>query len=183
MSLLIRSILLGSFLLLTGCGTFSGSSPQAPEQLQLLPPKSGPSEVLIKQKVTMDVEGQRRQFLAVLKLQQEKTQMVALLPTGQQVLLLSYDGEELKQESFLEVDVPGREILAMMQFALWPEDTVLQFYSPELGWLVNMDQRHRQMDNVEGTLIEVTFQKDGLVLQNHVRNYKVLIETLEAQHL
>lgn len=183
MSLLSRSLILGLFLVLTGCGVFSDNALQVPKQLQLLPPAQGPDETLLKQKVTMKAGEEERQFLAVLRLRRDKTQLVALLPTGQQILQLSYDGKDLDQNSLLGVDVPGRDILSMMQFALWPERTVFQFYPSSSGWALQMDESHRQVDNAEGPLLAVTFQKNGLTLENYVGKYKVQIETLEAQSL
>lgn len=181
--MLSRSLIVGWLLVLTGCGVVSEHVPQVPKQLQLLPPAQGPDETLLKQKVTMKAAGEKRQFIAVLRLKRDATQLVALLPTGQQILQLSYDGKDLDQDSLLGVDVPGREILAMMQFALWPEQTIFQFYPSDLGWLLQMDDAHRQVENAEGPLLEVTYQKNKLTLENYVGNYKVQIETLEAQSL
>lgn len=168
---------------LAGCSIFTPNTQPILEELYLLPPQYGPEEVLLKQKVTMEAAGKQRQFLAVLKLDRAKTQMIALLPTGQQILVLTYDGQSLKQESHLEVDVPGKEILAMMQLALWPEETLSRYYHSSLGWSINIDQQHRLLNNTEGTLVEVVFREHGLELKNRLRNYRVRIETLEEQYL
>jgi hypothetical protein len=170
------------FLCLSGCQMLSSGAPVS-VALKLLPPAQGPSPVLLKQVVTLEAKGQRRQFLVVARLQATGVEMVALMPTGQRLMTLSYDGEELRQQQLSSIPLPGEDILAILQFSLWPEASVKQHYSENDGWLIMVKPDKRQLLKSSQLLLEVDYEEQQLVVEQYVGNYRVLIKTLERTAL
>jgi len=171
-----------------GCSSLAQQTEKMEQQssaqiLKLLPPEQGPSPVLLKQAVTMEMSGSQHQFIAIIRLELEQVQMMALLPTGQQLFLLEYDGKNLSQDNYSSVEIPGKEILTIMQFALWPESSVRQNYSEKEGWDLEFDSDQRWLKNSTETFLEVKFEKDDLIVVNHQHHYKILIQTLEKKML
>lgn len=169
-------------LVLFGCSTFQSPRPQT-VQLKLLPPAEGPEETLLKQKVTMQSAGLEQQFVAVLRLQHDRLKLAALLPTGQQLFFLEYDGEVLIQKNTSSVDVPDRDILAIMQFALWPSSSVQQHYRREDDWVVGITAEQRTLLTSSGELLEVTYQGGSVVIVNHLHGYRLTVQPLENKNL
>jgi len=159
------------------------SGPPVPVALKLLPPAQGPAPVLLKQVVTLEAKGQRRQFLVVARLQPTGVDMVALLPTGQRLMTLAYDGEELTQQQLSSIPLPGEDILAILQFSLWPVTSINQHYSVKDGWLATIEAGKRQLLKNSKLLLEVDYQEQQLVVDNYIGNYRVLIKTLETESL
>jgi len=179
----VRTIAACLFVLfLMGCSTANHKELE-PERFQLLPPAEGPGAMLLKQRVTMEAWGQQRQFLAVMRLNDTRIQMVALLPTGQQLLSLDYDGKNLTQENLPSINIPGEDILALIQFALWPEHSVIQHYPKEEGWRLELGSQERTLLNTAGALLKVSYHENDLVLDNYLRDYRVNIHTLEKTDL
>ena len=87
--------------LLAGCASQPSTRPQSPS-LNLLPPAEGVESVLLKQKVTMLAAQGQQQFLAVARFDRQNLKLVVLLPSGQRLLTLDYDGEKLRQQN----DIP-----------------------------------------------------------------------------
>lgn len=176
-------VLLCLFLLcLGGCQSLS-LNPAPPVQLKLLPPTEGPAASLLEQVVTLEAKGQQRQFLVVTKIQQARVDMVALLPTGQRLLTLQYDGQQLAQQQLGVMELPGEDILAMLQFALWPVTSVKRHYTQQQGWVVLANSQTRVLRHQADTVLEVFYQQQGLVVENHSGNYRVEIRTLENKAL
>ncbi len=179
---------------LTGCSSMGLSSSDrlakpSPEEspasarLTLLPPAEGPDAVLLTQKVTLEAWGQQRQFLVVTRLLPGQTQLVALLPTGQQLLSLVYDGDVLSQQTLPSVDIPGEEILAILQFALWPQVSVRAHYPSSAGWQVVASDERRALLTPAGVRLDVSYLSDGLKVNNYQSDYRVWIQTLERKVL
>ncbi|MBY4676119.1 DUF3261 domain-containing protein [Marinobacterium sp. CAU 1594] len=131
----------------------------------------------------MEAWGQQYQFLAVTRLEAGRSQLVALLPTGQPLLSLDYDGKALKQENLSSMDIRGEDILSIMQFALWPEISISLNYPPEEGWQVEMKPQERVLLNDSGAVLKVRYEKKGMTVENYLRNYRVEIQTLEKTEL
>ncbi len=160
-----------------------------PLVLKLLPPSQGPSAVLLKQVVTLEAKGQQRQFLVVSRLQPTAVDMVALMPTGQRLMTLTYDGETLQQQQLTPIPLPGEDILAILQFSLWPKASVKQHYAENAGWFVMIEADKRQLMKNAKLLLEVSYSRSGqqtdeqLIVENFIGNYRVLIKTLERTAL
>ncbi len=169
-------------LCLCGC---SFSSPPRTEtaQLNLLPPAEGPVNSLLKQKITMESQSLNQQFIAVLRLQSDRLKMVALLPTGQQLFFLEYDGKELIQKNTSSIDIPGKDILAIMQFALWPPGSIQQHYTREDGWFVHISPEQRSLLTGSGVLLKVSYQADVVIIVNQLHDYRLRVQPLENKSL
>lgn len=169
---------------LTGCQILPNVA--APATLKLLPPAQGPAPVVLKQVVTLEAKGKQRQFLVVTKLRPELLEMVALMPTGQRLMTLSYDGQRVQQQQLTSVALPGEDILAILQFSLWPMDSLKQHYLQQNGWQINDSYTKRQLLKDSQLLLEVFYQtadKQQLLVENYMSNYRVLIKTLESKAL
>ncbi len=172
-------------LLLTGCSLFSVTS-QPAKQLLLLSPKEGPSAVLLKQKVTMEARGEQHQFLVVIRIEHDQLKLRALLPTGQPLLSLDYDGYSLQQSNTSSLVLPSEEILAMMQFALWPEKAIEKAYRMENGWQLELssEQRLLFMSMATEKVVSVNYlSNDEMIIENYDHQYRVIIKTLGTMEL
>lgn len=169
-------------LLLFGCST-QRLGQSEPIVLKLLPPAEGPVSVLLKQKITLQAEGRQQQFLTVLRFDQQRLQLVALLPTGQQILSLDYDGELLVKEVFTPVDFPGREILAIIQFAMWPEHSIKAHYLEKDGWQVEIVPNQRILLSDSAAVLKITYRPAELSVDNYLKGYRVIVNTLERTNL
>ncbi len=169
-------------LVLAACSANRLLAPE-PESLNLLPPAELPDAVLIKQKITLQAGGDQQQYLAVARFDRQRLKMVVLLPTGQQLLSLEYDGNNLTQEKFIPVDLPGREILAMIQFAMWPLQSIETHYSENEGWRVETTPDSRILLTASGAVLRITYQPGELSVDNYLHGYRVIVNTLENTEL
>ena len=154
-----------------------------PRELLVLPPQELGESLLLKQKVTMVADQRSQQFLAVARFEPRRLRMVALLPSGQRLLSLDYDGVTLRQERSADVDLPGREILAVMQFALWPPDSVKRHYRESDGWRVELSGRQRRLLTEFGIALNIAYLPRVLHIDNYFKEYRVIVETLEKTEL
>ena len=168
--------------LLTACASRPPRPPE-PRLLELLPPGEIAAEVLFKQKLTFAARGHEQQFLGVARLERERVVLVLLLPGGQALLTLDYDGRRLEQENRSSVDLPGREILASLQFALWPEDSLRRHYTVESGWRLQLAGARRTLLTASGAVLKITRNADDLVVDNRLHDYSVTVRTLEKAEL
>lgn len=162
------------------------SRPPAPTtgaDLLLLPPRDLTTELLLTQKLTLQANGRERQFLAVVRLERKRVKLVVMAPAGQQLLLLDYDGETLLQHNGVADGIPGREILASLQFALWPEDSIRREYRKIDGWQVEIDKLGRSLLTRSGAVLIIRRDPGIVSLENLWSKYRVLIETLERAEL
>lgn len=179
---LSRLIVYSVVLLLSACSLFSkvdGSN----RELMLLPPAEGPDPSVLKQVITLKASGEETSFLVVSKLELEKLGLVALLPTGQSLLTLDYDGLNLAQQVFAEISLPSEEMLAIMQFALWPELSVKQHYSRAAGWVVTIDSEQRTLSAATEKVLTIRYKEDTVLIQHHSHQYEVLVKTIEKNLL
>ena len=167
---------------ISGCSVSQSLRPQTVE-LILLPPGEGPEEALLKQIVTMQSAGLDQQFVAVLRLQRDRLKLAALTPPGQQIFYLEYDGELLIQENTSSIDAPGRDILAIMQFALWPSSSVQQHYSRADDWFLDINAEQRTLLTGTDKILEVTYHNGSVVIVNHLHDYRLTVQPLENKGL
>lgn len=179
-SLKISTLLL--LFMLAACSSRQLVPPEPPE-LVLLPPAEITQELLLKQKITFESGDRRQQFLVVARFQRPRLKLVLLLPAGQPLLTLDYDGQNLVQENQSNVALPGREILASMQFALWPETSLTRHYPPEAGWQVEIAGHDRSLLTASGVVLKISRKSETLLLDNHLHDYRVIIQTLEQREL
>jgi len=188
--------LLSVLLVISGCSSFSKQIQPAGEDsaekplsiglktaFKLLPPEQGPAPVLLKQIVTMEARGDQDRFIGVVRIGKERVQMVGLLPTGQQLFSLDYGGKTLTQENSSYADIPGQEILTIMQFALWPESSIRQHYPENSGWDSDFSPSQRTLEKNGQELLDVKYFGDELVIRNHLGHYRILIKILEKIEL
>ncbi len=168
--------------LLSSCSAQQAMLP-TPGELRLLPPAEGNAEVLLKQKVTMLAGQREQQFLTVARFDRRHLKLVVLLPSGQRLLTLDYDGEELRQQKDLAIDLPGREILAIMQFANWPETSLRRHYLEADGWRVQVTPAERRLLTDSGVALSIGYRPREWLIHNHQKNYRVIVETLEKTEL
>jgi hypothetical protein len=171
-----------ALLFAAGCSAQQQAA-RAPTELQLLPPAEGMTPVLLKQKLTLQARQRQQQFLAVARFERQRLRLVVLLPSGQRLLTLDYDGDELVQESFSAFDLPGREILAIMQFASWPEVSLRAHYRERDGWRVQTSPDERRLLTDSGTALTIAYKPGQLIIDNDLKEYRVIVQTLERTEL
>ncbi len=165
---------------------FSCSAQQinsARPELKLLPPDEGSLAVLLQQKVILQSGENRQQFLLVARFEKHRLKMVLLSPTGQLLLMLNYDGDELVQHTQSSIDVPGKEILAIIQFAMWPGQSIKDHYPEENGWRVEISPKERILLTATGVILKISFDDEVLKIDNYLHNYRVFVYTLEKTAL
>ncbi len=169
-------------LLLNGCS--SGMvKPSLPKNLQLLPPSQGPGAWLLKQKVTMEARGELHRFLIVTRLESEQIRSVMLLPEGQPLISLVYDGENLIHKN--RTDIGNSHSGDFGYYAVLTLAGVFnQRALPDGGWMDPVAiATAKTLGTSDRLFLEVNFRAGGLVVDNHLHNYKIIIETLEKQIL
>lgn len=168
-------------LLLAGCSGLG--TVERPAEMLLLKPAEGPAPVLLTQRVTLRSWGQEKQFIAIGRFTYEQTKLVALLPTGQQLLYLEFDGEKLEQRMVPSIELPGKDILAIIQFSLWPSDAVQNSYPGEQGWSIDITDRRRELTHNDELWLDVSYDEHQINIYNYRAKYRVLIETIEQKDL
>lgn len=184
MSFPIRSLLWLSVILLYACsaGHISERDLKQPEpvKLKLLPPSQGPVGLLLKQKITMIYDDQFQVFLVVSRFEERRVRAVILLPSGQKLLSMTYDGDQLIVEGVGADQLPGEEIMAMMQFSLWTESSIKQHYPVAESWQLDVSAQQRLLKKESNLLIKVEYMGSQTDITNYQHQYKVVVETLEA---
>jgi hypothetical protein len=173
-----QALTLLAALLLAGCSASRMATPPVVE-LALLPPSEGPAPVLLKQKITLLAGQRQQQFLAVVRFERDRIELVVLLPGGQRLLTLDYDGEELLQESIASIDLKGRDILAIMQFSSWPEASLRAHYPERDGWQVLVSPGERQLLTDSGPALTIVYRAAEMQIDNLLMEYRVIVNTLE----
>jgi len=138
---------------------------------------------VLKQVVTVKGNGEETSFIVVSKLEPEKLELVALLPTGQSLLTLEYDGLNLAQQVFAEISLPSEEMLAIMQLALWPEPSIKQHYLRDAGWLVTIGSEQRTLSTLTEKILTIRYQQQTVLIEHHLHQYKVVVRTIEKKLL
>lgn len=149
------------------------------DSLALLPPAEGATEVLLKQKITIQTREKQQQFLTVARFEKHQLKLVVLSSSGQQLLLLDYDGEALIQKTLSPALDSGEEILAIMQFSMWPLQSIKRHYSEQRGWLVEVTPAKRTLSTATGLALKIDYQGNKILVDNYLRDYRVIVDTLE----
>ena len=91
--------------------------------------------------------------------------------------------EKLLQEDYAPIELPGREILAIIQFATWPEYSITAHYPEKEGWLVETSIDQRILLTASGAVLKISYQPGELSIDNYLQGYRVLVDTLERTEL
>jgi len=150
----------------------------------LVPPQEGPNQAIFKQTLKLIADDHERELIAVLKLTSSHIRLRALLPTGQLLYSLDYDGSALTQKNLSPMPLPAEQILSMIQFALWPLDSLKHHYRGEQGWQIKHAHEMRTLAYLGEKKLTVHYLPNrDMLLENHASQYKVNIETLEYRPL
>lgn len=176
----VIACLLLSLVILNGCSLnpFKGQSQQP---LLLLSPAMGPEPTLLKQKLTFTTSGKQQQFLVLSDIKPDKFKVLVLMPTGMTLLKMSYDGNDFTQQNLTDIDIPAEQIMAEIQFALWPEKSLLESYSAEAGWNLQLDNTARSLYENKSLRLKVQYTNDAILIDNHRDRYQVKIQLLNAE--
>ena len=169
-------------LLISAC-LVQPSSSQSFADWRLLPPAEGPPPRLSKQRVTLLADQREQQFMLVSRFDHERLKLVVLLPGGARLLTLEYDGTELTQQSFSGFELPAEEILALLQFASWPPDSLTRHYPEAQGFRVIATADERRLLTESDSLLTIGIHPAGLQIDNHPKEYRVIVQTLEVTDL
>lgn len=134
-SLPMRFLALPLIVLLAGCG--SERCPTLPGGVNycLRSPASGPSFSVLQQVVIGEGE-QQETLLVQIENGPERLALVGLTPLGQTVLTLTWDGKHIAAKGPFGVQphVNPAVLVAVLQFALWPQDAVRAGLSGNVAW-------------------------------------------------
>jgi hypothetical protein len=182
MSVAMRFIFWSILAWLYGCNLGPVSEPE-PIRLKLLPPAEGPVATLLKQKVTLDFREQKQTWLVVSRFEATSVRSVVLLASGQKLLSMAYNGDRLEIEGVAAEKIPGEEILAMMQFSLWPESSITEHYAASLGWQLEISTHQRLLKNDSGPVLKVSYMGSETNIRNYLQDYHVIVELLGKTEL
>ena len=173
---------LAALLFLFNCSAQQYNSPTA-KDLKLLPPAELSAAVLLKQKLSLQSGEKQQHFLLVARLEPQRSKLVVLSPTAQRLLTLDYDGEELIQQTPSSIDVPGKDILSIIQFAMWPGQSIKKHYPEKAGWLVEISPEKRVLSTSSGMILKIDYEGEKLIIENYIHDYRVIVESLEKMEL
>lgn len=179
----LKFLLVGFFLLLYACSAKRAPPPEDLPELVLLSPTDITHELVLRQAAIFETSGEQQAFIAITRIEFGRVRMALLLPTGQSMLDLDYNGIELFQQDFSGRDLPGRDILASLQFALWPEASLQKHYRQLHGWRLKLTEDSRSLLTDAGVLLRIDRSNQGLIVNNYLHQYRVSIQTLKASEL
>lgn len=176
----VIAYLLLSLVILSGCSLnpFKGQSQQP---LLLLSPAMGPAPTLLKQKLTFTVAGKQQQFMVLSDIKPNRFKVLVLMPTGVTLLKMSYDGNDFSQQNLTDIDIPAEQIMAEIQFALWPQKSLLESYSAEAGWNLQLDNTARSLYENNTLRLQVEYTAEAIMIENRRDRYQVKIQLLNAE--
>jgi len=164
-------------IMVSGCAAFITKQDKR-EEFFLLPITMGPENFVYKQHITLKKHLQQHDFIAVTKLDNVSLSVVVLLPSGQKVFSAFYDGQHFTQSSQAAPDIPIQEIVSIMQFALWPRQSLETAYPLAQGWVINSSATQRLLMKGSKLLLEVNNTDQGSVINNVQSSYQVEIRHL-----
>ncbi len=174
-------LLIAMMFIMSGCAWLPLNNLE-PSELLLLPPIEGPAAVLYKQKLTMTSAEGSHQMLVVTRLDKSDIKLLALMPSGQRLLSIHYNGDLLAQRHYSSFSLPSEEILATLQFALWPKSSIKKHYTVEDGWQLEFGKKYRRLKTKTTNFLTIKYPSsiDILVL-NELKNYRIDIELIEEK--
>lgn len=176
-----RKLISGLLLLLSlsACSILAIKS--QPLKLNLLPPSEGLGNKLMKQSIRLQTKDASKQFLVVMRLSDEQIKLSALLASGQVLLSLHYDGQSFQKHNNSPLPLPAEEILAFIQFALWPSTAIAKSYNANKGWKLELTSHQRHLSTQQGRYLSVHYlSQNTMQVIHHRHQYKVFISTLEG---
>ena len=176
-SLLVKLITYCLLLFLCACSSFL--KPVLEPELVLLPPIEGPLPSVLKQVLTIKQNEKEASFIVVSRFEAERLKLVVFQATGQTLLSLEYDGEELKYKEGSSISLPSEEMLAIMQFTLWSDSSIKQHYLLDNGWILMMNSEQRVLSTHLGPLLTVHYKDNGVAIEHHRHHYQLLIHKLK----
>jgi len=182
MSQYVRPLLIVVLLaFLAGCSLI-GQRSSASGELQLLSPNEGPKTAVLKQRVSFTRQHKKQTFIVLNRITPEQLTTVVLLATGQVFLRMTYDGQNFTSDNVTNTRLPARDMMALMQFTLWPIDVVRNAYPYTDGWQFrsNENQRELMLDNRPYLVMMKT--TSGLTIEHVKHGYQVTIQSLESEH-
>lgn len=182
MSFLKPIFLLLAAFILAACSLLPQTEKTVAGLTLLQPVANSPTQVL-KQEVAIGKHGQEKQFIAVTRFTPKQTKLVALLPTGQTFLYLLHDADGFVEKNEAGMDLPSKDILAMIQFTYWPEAEVEKGYPVELGWRVEIQPHRRKLYYKNTLLLEVEINEKDIAITHHGDGYNVNIHTFDQEIL
>jgi hypothetical protein len=70
-----------------------------------------------------------------------------------------------------------------MQFSLWPEASLRAHYPGRDGWRVDIDAGERRLLTGSGSALTIAIRPGELHIDNHLKEYRVIVHTLEKTDL
>ena len=165
--------------LLSACGLIAHKVSHSTD-LMLLPPSSAPKFGVEQQKVTVIRDGKTQQFLAISEFTKSTVKVAVLVPTGQRLLTIRYDGNEFTVQNDTNAVFPAKDILAVMQFAVWQQDAIMKNYREQAGWQVSISDQQSKLRQQQQDVLFVQIQDGQIEIQHLPHQYQVNIEPLEA---
>lgn len=166
----------------SGCGVFPAKSQSI--ELPLLTFEHNPQSQLIKQSVTVQYNDRALTFLVLSRISADSLKTIAILPTGQQLYSLEYDGREFQADVSELMKVKPGEIIAMQQFVLWPLESIEQEFGKKSDdWVVKEALPVRELFYADHLVLTATYSTYGVEIRHHLKHYTMLIKSLESQPL
>lgn len=130
--------------LLSACSSV-GKDRQIPV-LPLLPPIELAANLQVSQQVNITIEKEKHTMLAAWVVKENTLSFVGLSPTGQRLLTLFYDGTTFSEEysEMLPIVIPGKQVLAQLQFAHWPESSIKKALE-DSPWDIKLNDKKREL--------------------------------------
>ncbi|MGJ8648594.1 MAG: DUF3261 domain-containing protein [Marinomonas colpomeniae] len=179
---LTRVLLLCCLIFLSGCSLFR-TVEKPMDGLVLLPPIQETATQVLKQKVTIEKYAQTKQFIAVTRFSSQETKLVALLPTGQIFLYLLHDQNGFEEKNEAGIELPSKDILAMIQFTYWPKPEIKLGYPESKGWHVEIKPHERHLYYKNALLLEIKIEGDNVAITHHGDRYNIDIHTFDQEVL
>lgn len=139
----LRTVTLGLLLGLSGCQILTLAS--GPDSPPLVPPQQDRATLQLSQRLMIRMpDGQTRRMLAVTTLASDRLQLNGLSSTGQRLLEVRWDGDELAtwQAPGMEKSVPARWLLAQIQLAYLPATVLHRHYRDNWSLQTDTGKRH-----------------------------------------
>ncbi len=177
---ILRALLIGIlFSTISACSVFKPLL--MPENtLLLLPPKEGPKAGLMKQKVTVIQHQKPQTFIALSRFTASDFRVAVITPTGQTLLKMDYDGSHFQATNLTDMTLPLEEVMSVMQFALWPENTVYKYYNEQSNWKIEFAPHHRRLYKGNVLVLDVMMSDDNVEIDHKQHHYRVVISPLQS---
>ena len=177
---------LGVLLTLAGC---SGNDDACPRLIgggnYCLQATGALAPFAVQQKVELDFRGRRETLIVELESDADDLRVVALTPFGQKLLQIRYDNRTTSASTLAGGPVDARlspaMLLALLQIALWPADSVRAGLAAPLT--LAEDASGRRLLNRDETVLSVEYQGaqppwERMQLHVHPAGLAIDIETL-----